>query len=113
MSRFILPVAALVAAFFIASAPSPAGTVISDDCLPRQLFADTIAKRYGERIVALGVAGAGIFKGMLIERWESPGGKSWTLTATFPNDNVLCVVASGEFWSKKRPPPVKPTGLPL
>ncbi len=113
MSRYLLPLAALVAAFLITTPPAPADTVISDQCVPRQMLADTLAGRYGERVVALGVAAGGVFKGMLIERWESLGGRSWTLTATFPGEPITCVVAAGAEWEKKRLSPVKPTGLAL
>ncbi len=113
MSPSRLIQAALIAVFFLATSPASAGTVISDQCFPRQVLADSLAGQYGERVVAFGVAVSGIFNGMLIERWESMGGKNWTLTATFPGDKFACVVAGGDGWEKKRPSPVKPTGLPL
>ena len=113
MARYLLPLAALAVAFFITAPPAPAGTVISDQCFPSEVLARTLASEYGERVVALGVASVGIFKGMLIERWESMGGKNWTLTATFPGDKFSCVVAGGDGWQKKRPSPIKPTGLAL
>lgn len=113
MTRYLLPPAALLAAFLITAPPAPADTIISDQCVPREVLADSLAGQYGERVVALGVAAGGIFKGMLIERWESMGGKTWTLTATFPEGKFACVVAAGDGWEKKRPSPVKPTGLAL
>ncbi len=113
MSRYLLPVAALIAAFLITTPSAAAVTIISDQCLPRQVLANILAGQYSERVVALGVAAGGIFEGMLIERWESMGGKNWTLTATFPGGNSTCVVATGDGWEKKRPAPVKPAGLPL
>ncbi len=112
MSRYLLPVAALMAAFFMTAPPASAGTIISDQCFPRQVLADSLAGQYGERVVALGVAAGGIFEGMLIERWESMGGKNWTLTATHPGDPFTCVVATGDGWEKKRRSPVKPTRPP-
>ena len=114
MTRYFLPTAALMAAFLITAPPAPAGTIISDQCFPREVLAATLAGQYGERVVALGVAAGGIFEGMLIERWESIGGKNWTLTATLPGGKFACFVATGDGWEKKkRPSPVKPTGLPL
>lgn len=113
MSHTRLPMAALVAALVITAPPAPAGTIISDQCAARKVLADTLAGQYGERVVALGVASGGIFEGMLIERWESPGGKSWTLTATVPGAKLTCVVALGGGWEKKPWSPVKPSGLRL
>ena len=111
--RSLVGLAALVAAFFIAAAPASAGTIISDQCFPRQQLEGSLAGQYGERVVALGVAAGGVFKGMLIERWESPGGTSWTLTAALPGAALICVVAAGTDWKKKRPSLAKPLGLPL
>ncbi len=113
MSRHLLPVAALMAAFLITAPPASADTIISDQCFPRQVLAAALAGKYGESVVALGVAAGGIFEGMLIERWESMGGKNWTLTATFSGDTFTCIVAAGTGWEEKRPAVVKPLGLAL
>ncbi len=93
--------------------PALADTIISDQCAPREVLADSLARQYGERVVALGPAVDGVFKGMLIERWESMGGKSWTLTATFPGGPFTCVIATGDEWENKQPSLVKPSGLSL
>ena len=104
---------ALVAVLFMTTSPAAGGNfVISDQCLPRTVVSDYVARNYNQTLVGLAVASAGIFQGSVIETWASPGRETWTVTATFPA-GVTCVLAHGNKWQDMRPAPAKPTGQPL
>ncbi|MHC8493443.1 hypothetical protein ACTU44_12120 [Thalassospira sp. SM2505] len=81
---------ALAAVLFLL--PSP-GTSAGPVCGDRQKVIASLADKYAEEPVAIGVTA----NGGVIEVLKSPHGESWTILFTYPS-GPTCLVASGEAW---------------
>lgn len=68
-------------------------------CYLRSFLVQHLMAAQGERVVGEGRAIAST--DIVIERFESDGGKTWTLVATTPG-GVSCVIAIGRDWKNKR-----------
>lgn len=68
-------------------------------CGPRTQFLDTLTRRYGEALVALGLAG----NGAMMELYATGDGATWTLVIS-PSGEISCLLAAGENW-RARPGP--------
>ncbi|MDG4721579.1 hypothetical protein [Thalassospira aquimaris] len=83
---------ALAAVLFLwLSFPIAASPVCGD----RAKVLDSLAKKYSEEPVAVGVTSSG----GVIEVLKAPGGQTWTILFTYPN-GPSCLVASGEAWQE-------------
>lgn len=66
-------------------------------CNARQVILDTLASKYQERPVNMGITS----NGGLLEVLASPSG-SWTIIVTIPG-GPTCMVSSGEGWRNVTP----------
>jgi hypothetical protein len=88
MTRFLLPLAALVAAAIAAPLPASAAS----QCSTRDSVTRQLTERFGESRQAIGLAS----EVAVVELYVSPGG-SWTLLATDAR-GLSCVIGAGEAW---------------
>jgi hypothetical protein len=86
------------------AAPALAATVPAACAEHDEAFAHLEAK-YGERVVAGGLASNGGHLEILV----SPDGKTWSVMLTMPN-GLTCLIASGEAWEPAPAPPMDPGG---
>ncbi|MDG4721141.1 hypothetical protein [Thalassospira aquimaris] len=64
-------------------------------CGGRAKVLDSLAEKYSEEPVAVGVTS----NGGVIEVLKAPDGQTWTILFTYPN-GPSCLVASGEAWQE-------------
>jgi hypothetical protein len=88
---------ALAAVLFLL--PSP-GTSAGPVCGDRAKVIDSLAAKYAEEPVAVGVTP----NGGVIEVLSAPDGRTWTILFTRP-DQVTCLLVSGEAWQDIAPVP--------
>ena len=89
MSCIFSKAAALTAALFLLPAPS---AYAAGECGARQLMVDTLAKKFQENPIALGV----VSTGAVLEVFVSKEG-TWTILATSTDGNS-CVLSVGIGW---------------
>jgi hypothetical protein len=78
------------------AAALPAAAHAAGPCYPRKAMMAHLAERYGERLVATGVA-----RGHLVLLLSRPDGASWTILLVPPGAQgaeVACPLAVGEGW---------------
>lgn len=69
-------------------------------CARRDGMVASLARIYGEHLVATGLSGAGL----AIEVFASVGGATFTILRSWPN-GVSCVLDHGEYWRTKNQQP--------
>ncbi|QDP58371.1 MAG: hypothetical protein Unbinned664contig1000_52 [Prokaryotic dsDNA virus sp.] len=89
--------------FLLQSGPTSAGQSVEPVCGVRANVLTSLAAKYSESPVAVGVTA----NGGLIELLSAPDGKTWTILYTQPNQ-VTCLVASGESWQEITPRTTEP-----
>lgn len=72
-------------------------------CETRDAMVATLAERYREVPVALGVTKAG----SLVEVLQNVANETWTLIVTSPQ-GISCLVFSGDGWREQKHPPAEP-----
>jgi len=75
------------------SSPGQAPGAAQARCLPREVVAERLGKRFGEARTAGGLAS----NGALMEVYSSKDGATWTVVMTMPQ-GISCIVAAGESW---------------
>jgi len=84
--------------FLLPSGPISAGQSVEPVCGDRAKVLTSLAAKYSESPVAVGVTASG----GLIEVLSSPDGRTWTILYSTP-DGRSCLVASGESWQEIKP----------
>ena len=94
-----VPLSAVFLAAFFMPQPTTAQVMMTVPlvCLERGDLVDTLVTRHGERPVGRGVTDGG----GLVERYESPGGRTWTWVLSTPG-GLACVVATGQGWQDRK-----------
>ena len=101
-SALTAAVVALCAGAAPAAPPAAAGREVA--CAARDEMVATLRERYGEHRVAAGIENAG----HVMEVFASPRTGSWTILAT-DTDGTACVMAVGEHFERRAPPPPEET----
>ena len=68
-------------------------------CAPMQDMRRFLSVQYSEHPVGLGL----IANGNVLQRFESEGGKSWTMIVVTP-EGMSCILSAGESWARVLPP---------
>lgn len=84
---------AAAAVLFLLLLPLMPEAEASPVCGDREKVIESLAEKYSEEPVAVGVTA----NGGVIEVLKSPHGESWTILFTYPG-GPSCLVASGEAW---------------
>ena len=92
MSHRSLLAVTLLAAFLTTPALAPAQRSTGPPCGPRKHVVEFLDTRFGERLIARGLAESG----QIVEIYASSKG-TWTIIATAPS-GVSCLIAGGEAW---------------
>lgn len=80
---------------FLAAFSFPASAQLS--CASRKAVTEQLARGHGERLNASGTTASGA----LVELYEAPGGRSWTLVLALP-DGRACLIAAGREWRPRQ-----------
>lgn len=86
---------ATAAVLFLLPLPRTSEAATSPVCGDRQKVIDSLAAKYSEEPVAVGVTS----NGGVIEVLKAPDGETWTILFTYPS-GPSCLVASGEAWQE-------------
>lgn len=85
----------LILAALVAATPA-----VAQECAPIDIMAEALTSRFGEAVVAEGIAG----NGELVQLWANPDTRTWTLVVVMPA-GISCMVASGTDYSETAPEP--------
>ncbi|KXJ55856.1 MAG: hypothetical protein AXW12_09520 [Thalassospira sp. Nap_22] len=84
---------AYAAVLFLLPWPLTSWAEAAPVCGDRSKVIDSLAAKYSEEPVAVGVTS----NGGVIEVLKAPDGQTWTILFTYPS-GPTCLVASGEAW---------------
>ena len=85
--------AATLAGLFLASGASAAA-----HCGDRAFAVEILGERYKEQLVANGISMSGELVELFVSSQVRVVGNTWTITATDPRTQILCLVSSGAVW---------------
>lgn len=93
MARNILPAAAMAAMGFLGAIYSPSTAWAQPQCGERGNVLSTLATRYQEFPVHMGLTSSGA----MLEIVATESGSTWSIIVT-GRDGVTCLVSAGENW---------------
>ncbi len=66
-------------------------------CASHQMLTNHLFRKYGEVPAAVSITNGG----HLVERYESPKTKTWTIFVTNPLTRISCLIMAGSNWQEK------------
>lgn len=86
---------AVLCAALLTLAPASALAHPLTPCFARADFLEMLSERYGETVVARGIA---FKKQHVVELLTSQDGESWTIIATDADGDTTCLLVTGKAW---------------